>query len=124
MSSAEKKLLSTMFNVLSESKYLQENFHDHKFVYIDNLVLLDERLDEVEDVDILKKMYTYLKQRWEMPFSTRIEKKAPSRNWLFDVCFLCFCDPSAKIKPVCLQSKEKPISFIFIKNFSKNLMLT
>ena len=65
MSSAEKKLLSNMFNILSESKYLQENFHDHQFVYIDNLVLLDERLDEVEDVDVLKRMYTYLKQRWD-----------------------------------------------------------
>ena len=65
MPSAEKKLLSTMFNVLSESKYLHENFHDHQFVYIDNLVLLDERLDEVEDVDVLKRMYTYLKQRWD-----------------------------------------------------------
>ncbi|XP_066923808.1 uncharacterized protein [Clytia hemisphaerica] len=64
MCSAEKKLLSNMFNISSESKYLRGNFHDHQFVYIDNLVLLDERLDEVEDVDVLKKMYTYLKQRF------------------------------------------------------------
>ena len=79
MSSAEKKLLSTMFNVSSESKYLQENFHDHQFVYIDNLVLLDERLDEVEDVDVLKKMYTYLKQRWEQL------ENVLGRNYLYSV---------------------------------------
>uniref|UniRef100_A0A7M5UWC2 Uncharacterized protein n=1 Tax=Clytia hemisphaerica TaxID=252671 RepID=A0A7M5UWC2_9CNID len=64
MSSVEKKLLSNMFNISSESKYLRENFHGHQFVYIDNLVLLDERLDDVEDVDVLKKMYTYLKHRF------------------------------------------------------------
>ena len=64
MSSDEKNLLKDLFNNLSESKYLRENFHDHQFVYIGNLMLLDERLEEIDDIYILKNMFTYLKQRY------------------------------------------------------------
>uniref|UniRef100_A0A7M5WZY9 Uncharacterized protein n=2 Tax=Clytia hemisphaerica TaxID=252671 RepID=A0A7M5WZY9_9CNID len=89
MFSAEKKLLSNMFNISSESKYLRENFHDHQFVYIDNLVLLDERLDEVEDVDVLKKMYTYLKHRFAelQKYSLIQESKIENCKNLMDELF-------------------------------------
>ncbi|XP_066918881.1 uncharacterized protein [Clytia hemisphaerica] len=78
-----------MFNISSESKYLRENFHDHQFVYIDNLVLLDERLDEVEDVDVLKKMYTYLKHRFAelQKYSLIQESKIENCKNLMDELF-------------------------------------
>ena len=41
---SEKTILKNLYHIFSEAKYLQENFLDHQFVYIDNLVLLGERI--------------------------------------------------------------------------------